>query len=101
MRERQSVSRGGAEKEGDTESEVGSRLPAVSTEPNTRARTQKPRDHDLSPSGTLNRLRHPGAPRAHRILLLKQESLKGKEVTNVWMAHVPSSSGLYMQGSNH
>ena len=31
--ERQSVSRGGAEKEGDTESEAGSRLRAVSTEP--------------------------------------------------------------------
>ena len=32
-RERQSMSRGGAEREGDTESEAGSRLPAVSTEP--------------------------------------------------------------------
>ena len=32
-RQRQSVSRGGAEKEGDTESEAGSRLRAVSTEP--------------------------------------------------------------------
>ena len=31
-RERQSVSRGGAEREGDTESEAGSRLWAVSTE---------------------------------------------------------------------
>ena len=28
------MSRGGAEREGDTESKVGSRLPAVSTEPN-------------------------------------------------------------------
>ena len=34
-RERQSTSRGGAETEGDTESEVGSRLWAVSTEPVT------------------------------------------------------------------
>ena len=33
-RKRQSMSRGGAEREGDTESEVGSRLQAVSTEPN-------------------------------------------------------------------
>ena len=33
-RERQSVSRGWAEREGDTESEAGSRLGAVSTEPN-------------------------------------------------------------------
>ena len=31
--ERQSMSGGGAEKEGDTESEAGSRLRAVSTEP--------------------------------------------------------------------
>ena len=32
---RQSVSRGGAETEGDTESKVGSRLCPVSTEPDT------------------------------------------------------------------
>ena len=32
-KERQSVSKGGAEGEGDTESEAGSRLRAVSTEP--------------------------------------------------------------------
>ena len=32
--ERQSASWGGAETEGDTESKAGSRLPAVSTEPN-------------------------------------------------------------------
>ena len=32
-REKQSVNRGGAETEGDTESEAGSRLRAVSTEP--------------------------------------------------------------------
>ena len=31
--ERQSMSRGGAEREGDTESEAGSRLRALSTEP--------------------------------------------------------------------
>ena len=33
-RDRQSVNRGGAEREGDTESEAGSGLRAVSTEPN-------------------------------------------------------------------
>ena len=33
MRERHSVSGGGAEREGDTESKAGSRLQAVSTEP--------------------------------------------------------------------
>ena len=32
-RERDSVNRGGAEREGDTESEAGSGLPVVSTEP--------------------------------------------------------------------
>ena len=32
-RERQSMSGGGTEREGDTESEAGSRLPAVNTEP--------------------------------------------------------------------
>ena len=32
-KERQSVSEGGAEREGDTESKAGSRLGAVSTEP--------------------------------------------------------------------
>ena len=33
MRERDSMSRGGAEREGDAEPEAGSRLRAVSTEP--------------------------------------------------------------------
>ena len=33
MRERESRSRGQAEREGDTESEAGSRLGAISTEP--------------------------------------------------------------------
>ena len=33
-RERQSMCRGGAEREGDTESETGSRLRAISPEPN-------------------------------------------------------------------
>ena len=33
--ERQSVNRGGAEREGDTESEAGSRLRAACTEPDT------------------------------------------------------------------
>ena len=35
-RERPSVSGGAAEREGDTESEMGSRLRAVSTEPDAR-----------------------------------------------------------------
>ena len=40
-RERQSTSRGGAETEGDTESEAGSRLWAVNTEPERGARTHE------------------------------------------------------------
>ena len=43
-RERQSVSGGEAEREGDAESEAGSRLRAVSTEPNTDLRLT---DHEI------------------------------------------------------
>ena len=43
-RERESVSGGGAEREGDTESEADSRLPAVSTEPNEGL---KPMNHEI------------------------------------------------------
>ena len=55
------MSGGGAEREGDTEPEAGSRLRAISTD--TGAQTHGLRDHDLSQSPTLNRLSHPGAPR--------------------------------------
>ena len=40
----ESTSRGGAEREGDTESEAGSRLRAVSTEPNAGL---KPTNHEI------------------------------------------------------
>ena len=43
-RERQSMNRGGAEREGDTESETGSRLWAVSTEPDAGLELT---DHDI------------------------------------------------------
>ena len=54
-RERQGMSRGGAEREGDTECEAGSRLRAVGTEPDagleltdreimTRAEVRRPTD---------------------------------------------------------
>ena len=57
------MSGGGAEREGDTDSEEGSRLRAVSTEPSTQPYTGlKLYDHDLSRSGRLNPLRRPGAP---------------------------------------
>ena len=53
-RERWSTSGGGAEREGDTGSEAGSRLRAVSTEPDDGAQIHRLRDHDLSRSRTLN-----------------------------------------------
>ena len=43
-RESESISRGGAERERDTESEAGSRLRAVSTEPDVGL---EPTDHEI------------------------------------------------------
>ena len=51
--------------EGQREPDRGSewsRLCTVSREPDTRARTHEPWDHDLSRSWTLNCLSHPGGP---------------------------------------
>ena len=62
------MSGGGAERDGDTESEAGSRLWAVSTEPNGGEEGSFPQegtelwDHDLNWSRTLNQLSHTGAP---------------------------------------
>ena len=47
-RDRDSVSGGRAEGEGDTESEAGSRLWAISTEPDLGLELNKPWDHALS-----------------------------------------------------
>ena len=63
-RERQSMSRGGAEREGDTDSEVGSRMWAVSTEHDAGL---EPTNHEImiwaeTKSLMLNQLNHPGAP---------------------------------------
>ena len=51
----------GAEREGDTESEAGSRLRAISPEPDAGLELT---DREIVTwlSRTLNRLRHPGAP---------------------------------------
>ena len=54
------MSRGEAEREGDTELEAGSRL-SCQHRARRRARTHGPQDHDLSRSQKLNRLSHPGA----------------------------------------
>ena len=60
-RERQSMNGGGAEREGDTESETGSRLRAISPEPDAGLELT---DCEIVTwlKSTLNRLRHPGAP---------------------------------------
>ena len=62
------MSRGGAKGEGDTESEAGSRLRAVSIKPDAGLELNKPRDPDLSRSQTLNGLNHPGAPEEKNLL---------------------------------
>ena len=48
---------GGAEREREREREHSKQFPHVSTKPSVGLW-----DHDLSPSWTLNRLSHPGAP---------------------------------------
>ena len=65
-KERQSMNRGGSEREGDTESKTGSRHWAVSTEPDMGLELTD-WDHDLSRSRTLNRLSHPGAPHSFKV----------------------------------
>ena len=52
-RERQSMNGGGAEREGDTESETGSRLWAINPEPDTGFELTDPRDRDLAEVGRL------------------------------------------------
>ena len=54
-RERQSASRGGTEREGDTESNAGSRLRAVNTEPNTGL---KPMNHEIMTRAKVSHLTH-------------------------------------------
>ena len=57
------MNRGGAEREGDTESETGSRLRAVSTEPDVGLELTDCEIVILSRSRTPNRLSPPDAPR--------------------------------------
>ena len=63
--ERQSVSRGGAERGAER---IQSRLQALSCQHRVQcgARTHEPRDHDCSQSRTHKRLSHPGDPRHYR-----------------------------------
>ena len=62
-RERQSMSRGGAEREGDTESEAGFQAPSCQHRAWRGARTHEPWDHDLSRSRTISQLSPPGTPK--------------------------------------
>ena len=52
---------GGAERVGDTESEAGSRLPAVNTETNTGLELMNCKIMTWAEVRTLNQLNHPGA----------------------------------------
>ena len=67
-RQRQIVSGGGPEREGDTE--IWSRLQVLSCEHRAwrGAQTREPWGHDLSQSCTLNLLSHPGAPKVYLLL---------------------------------
>ena len=56
------MNRGGLEREGDTESETGSRLWAFSTEPVVGLEPTKRKIMTWAEVGTLNWLSHPGAP---------------------------------------
>ena len=51
------------EREGDTESEAGSRLRAVSTEPDVRLELTDGEIMTWAEVGHLNRMSHPDAPR--------------------------------------
>ena len=53
---------GEGQREGDTESKAGSRLLAVSTEPNTGIKPMNREIITRARSQMLNRLSHPGAP---------------------------------------
>ena len=67
-REGQSTSGGGAEKEWDTESEAGSRLWAISTEPDTGLKLTNCEIMTWAEVGH-NRLSHPGAQKKFYILI--------------------------------
>ena len=77
---------GEGQREGDTESETGSRLRAVSTEPDAGLELTDWRDCDLIQSWLLNRLSHPGAP---EVRFLKETIHSKGEVESIleWHGH--------------
>ena len=62
------MSWGGAEREGDTESEAGFQAPSCQQRAWCGAGTHKQWDHDLSRNQMLSQLSHPGAPRQYTLL---------------------------------
>ena len=73
------TSRRGAEREGDTESQAGSRLQAPSCQHRAQcgAWTHEPWDHDLSQSWMLNWLSYVGAPRLFKFIFILREIASG------------------------
>ena len=61
--QRQNTSGAGAERERERDRQYMKQAPdsEPSAQRPTRAQNQKPRDHELRPSGTINTMRHPGA----------------------------------------
>ena len=85
-REKPSMNGGGSETEGDTESEAGSRLWAVSTEPDAGgARTHGPRDHDPRQRRMLNWLSHPGAPSLFSLSTFLFLPVTHPIITSTWL----------------
>ena len=88
-RERQSMSGAGAEREGDTESEAGSRLWAVSTEPDAGLKLTDREILTWAKVGMLNRLSQPGAPSSLFLVDLylsekKQRDKMGETLLQIW-----------------
>ena len=67
-RERESMNRGGSEKEGDTESETGSRIWAVSTEPDAGL---EPTDREIMTWAEVGRLTDWATQAPLYVLILK------------------------------
>ena len=87
--ERESMSRGGEEREGDTESKAGSRLWAVSTEPN--AELEHMNYEIMSQSQILNWLSHPCAPEKELFLMMAGPPLYTVQPCWKAMAYYPAS----------
>ena len=84
---------GGSEREGDTESETGSRLWAVSTEPDAGLKLTDREIMTWAEVGPLNQLSHPGAPEELILNMVAWEDLS-EEVTFKFIPEGCSSAEL-------